>query len=140
MLHRSGISGPSPATGSPGDGAVGLRAFFPIAAPLVTTIISQLGVQGNRISFRYSSCFSFNSRLFDAHGGLRHRGSSEDVTPGHFESQIAEPGRGPGDLTRDSAIADPVDHPLTVTARRRFFHAHRPASNPTAASSRTIEL
>src|SRR6266542_2392948 len=50
-LHRSGSSAPSFIPDSSARAAIGFRAFFPISASLVTTMISQTGVQGNRVPY-----------------------------------------------------------------------------------------
>src|SRR5581483_11586473 len=51
-LHRSGSSRPPLATDSSAGAVVGFRAFFPMSASLVTMMISQTGVQRNRVRFK----------------------------------------------------------------------------------------
>ena len=51
-LHRSGSSTPPRAIDSSASAVVGFRAFFPMSASLVTMMIGQSGVQGNRVRFR----------------------------------------------------------------------------------------
>jgi hypothetical protein len=50
-LHRSGSSTPPLATDSSAGTVVGFRVFFPMSASVVTMMISQTGVQRNRVRF-----------------------------------------------------------------------------------------
>ena len=58
-LHRSGSSTLPLAPDSSAGAVVGFRAFFPMSASLVTTMISQTGVQRNRVRYMLTELDAF---------------------------------------------------------------------------------